>query len=172
MNGEYHIRKAYESILDADFEKAIAHFKEAVECEPHNAAYHYKLSMTYARSAKLRLALEHAERACELDEAEQEYRYHYQQLRAKQLVQQSEQCLALDRADKVDACLLLKQAIQLDPLLMEAYVLLASTYLELGEIQSAESILYKAMNISPDYEATKKLLEEIKKHKKNRRDRR
>ena len=53
MNGENQIQKAYESILGHDFEKAIEWFEKAIAEEPNNAAYHYKLSITFARSNKL-----------------------------------------------------------------------------------------------------------------------
>ncbi|WP_230876148.1 tetratricopeptide repeat protein [Paenibacillus validus] len=61
MDGELAIKKAYESILNHDFEQAIGWFERAIALNPNNASYHYKLSITYARSNKLSKAIRHAE---------------------------------------------------------------------------------------------------------------
>src|SRR5690606_22350910 len=57
MDGETCMRKAYEAIFQGNFEAAVAWFLQALEREPGNADYHYKSSITIARSGRLDLAL-------------------------------------------------------------------------------------------------------------------
>ncbi|WP_077997230.1 tetratricopeptide repeat protein [Paenibacillus larvae] len=66
MNGEQEIQKAYQALLDNDFEQAIDCFEQAVRRDPLNADFHYKLSISCARSGKLKKALAHARDALRL----------------------------------------------------------------------------------------------------------
>lgn len=161
MSGEQHIHKAYASILGSDFEQAITHFEKAIKDEPYNASYHYKLSITYARSAKLSKALEHARKACELDDKETTYQCHLQQLVAKQLVQRAEQLLDTDQEAPEKVRDLLQQAVRIDPLLTEAYVLLGVVYIQTGERQRAKKVLMEAIRLIPDHVGARKLLSEM-----------
>ncbi|MDF2963523.1 MAG: hypothetical protein K0S39_5258, partial [Paenibacillus sp.] len=90
MDGEEQIKKAYESILKHDFEQAVEWFEQAIAIAPDNAAFHYKLSITYARSNKLSKAIEHAKEAVRLEQSEEHYQFHLQHLQAKELIQQAE----------------------------------------------------------------------------------
>ena len=46
MDGESIVRKAYEAILNGDFEAAIAWFEEAIATDPTNGGVYYKCSIT------------------------------------------------------------------------------------------------------------------------------
>lgn len=128
MNGEDQIQKAYESILSQDFEKAIEWFEKAITAEPDNAAYHYKLSITYARSNKLSNAIEHAAKATDLEQDNQVYRYHLQVLHARELVDKARRQLSTQSEHAERAIFLLKEAIVLDPLTIEAYLILGEAF--------------------------------------------
>ncbi len=160
MNGEKEIQKAYKSILDHDFEQAIEHFEQAIAKEPDNAAYHYKLSITYARSHKLDKAIEAAERACELDPKLDDYRFHLQNLQAKQLISQAEAFFD-DSVQLHMAITLLKQAIELDPLAVDAYLLMGMAYHGLGEYSRAIQSLHDALKLEPNHTIASKLLREV-----------
>ncbi|MDT2191680.1 hypothetical protein [Paenibacillus larvae] len=66
MNGEQEIQKAYQALLDNDFEQAIDCFEQAVRRDPLNADFHYKLSISCARSGKLKKLLLTQEMPCGL----------------------------------------------------------------------------------------------------------
>lgn len=162
MVGENEIQKAYESILSHDFEKAISWFEKAIASEPDNAAYHYKLSITYARSNKLKKAIDHAEEAVRIDPDNEAFRFHLQNLRARSYVQEAENCLdpALKQMNK--AIELLKEAIRLDPLSVEAYLILATVYASEKNYILALSAAKEAYRLDPLHELTKSLVNEYK----------
>jgi len=161
MGGEQSIQKAYESILEHDFEKAIEWFELAIKEEPDNAAYHYKLSITYARSGKLPKALEHAERACELDDAAVEYKYQLQHLKALEHIRSAEKLLEQPNRAELAAALL-RQALAMDPLSIEAYVLLAYAYAQQADYMQALDALREALKLHPQHETALKLKEKYK----------
>jgi tetratricopeptide (TPR) repeat protein len=158
MNGEQHIKRAYEAILENDFEQAIEWFEQAIRIDPRNAAYHYKLSITYARSGKLGKAIEHAETACELDKAHREYQYHLQNLQAKKLIQQSEHFLSQEKNQAHMAVALLKEAVKLDPLAIEARLLMALAYEKMNEFIPAIREIKEILKLDPNHEIAAKLL--------------
>jgi len=124
VNGKKQIQQAYASILDNDFEQAIRSFEQAIKLEPDNPEYHFRLSITYARSGKLSSALKHAQRACELEPAHETYRYQLLHLQAMELVREAEKLAeAGGRRRLRQATRLLREAILKDPLSLEAYPL-------------------------------------------------
>jgi tetratricopeptide (TPR) repeat protein len=157
MSGEQNIKKAYESILNHDFERAIEFFELAVSEEPDNAAYHYRLSITYARSGKLAKALTYAENACRLDGEHVEYRFHLQHLRSKQYTQRAEQLMDTVSDGAVQALPLLTEAIELDPLSMEAYLLMSIAYMEVLDYHKAVESAKEAIKLDPQHEGAMKL---------------
>lgn len=163
MNGEEAIKKAYEAILKHDFEQAIAWFERAIELEPACAAYHYKLSITYSRSNKLVKAIEHAKRAVELDPEDEHYSFHYQHLQAKELTVQAERLFeeSDDRFSRLWlAVALLKQAVDLDPLALEAFLLLGIAYARLEEYSSAIQAVKEMLKLDPNHAIGNRLLPE------------
>jgi tetratricopeptide (TPR) repeat protein len=160
MNGGEAIKKAYEAILRSDFEQAILWFEEAIAFEPGNAAYHYRLSITCARSNRLTVALNHAKEAVRLAPEEVSYRFHYEHLQAKERVVQAEAALQLGEAQLYLAVALLKDAVRLDPLSVEARLLLGYANGELEEFGEAISVLKEASKLDPQHEGVQRLLEE------------
>jgi len=160
MDGEQMIRKAYASLLDHDFERAIAWFEEAVRKEPDNADYHFRLSISYARSGRLERALEHARRACELDNGAREYRLHHDRLQALELMKEAERRIGggeeLERAIRD-----LNQALELDPLAGDAYLLLAAAHAARGQLPRAAAALYELLKLNPQHQAARHMLQEI-----------
>ncbi|ANE47946.1 hypothetical protein SY83_18445 [Paenibacillus swuensis] len=158
MNGEDYVRKAYERIFHHDFEGAIEAFEKAVTLEPMNASYHYKLSITYSRSGKLAKAREHAMKAIELDSQHDEYLLQIQLLQAKDNVHLAERLVQSETPDLAEAARLLKQAIKLDPLSVEAYVLLAEVKYAQHDVRSAIHYAKEALKTDPANELASALL--------------
>jgi len=157
MEGEQEIQKAYESILSHDFEKAIEWFEKAIAVEPDNAAYHHKLSITYARSNRLQAAFEHAEAAVRLVPDYEPYRFHLQTLRARELVEQAEKDIG---SDNTQAIWRLRQAIGLDPLAIEAYLILGEAYARRHDFAAALQAVQEALRLEPGHEAAVRLVRE------------
>lgn len=152
MDGDHKIKQAYKSILNHDFEQAIEWFQQAVSEEPNNAEYHYRLSITYARSNKLISAMEHARHAVRLQPDQFVFRYHYRNVRARELVTEAGRWMENEGGDLNRAVTKLKQAIQLDVLCLEAYVLLAVAYMGLQRYSLAEAAIKEALKLDPQRE--------------------
>ncbi|MZQ84432.1 tetratricopeptide repeat protein [Paenibacillus sp. 5J-6] len=168
MNGEDQIQKAYESILSQDFEKAIEWFEKAITAEPNNAAYHYKLSITYARSNKLSNAIEHASKATQLEQDNQVYRYHLQVLHARELVGKARKQLSTQSEHAERAIFLLKEAIVLDPLAIEAYLILGEAFAFRKDYGRAYQTVMEAVRLEPNHELAKQQAARYQQKMKNR----
>src|SRR5690606_16370608 len=127
LSGEKELQKAYESILGQHFEEAVAWFLKAIERDPQNGEYHYKLSVTYARSGRVEEALASARRAARLSPGVEAYAIQVRTLEARQLCAAAERLLAAGTEHDALAASYLRQAVRLDPLEEGAYVLLAAT---------------------------------------------
>ncbi|UUZ79422.1 tetratricopeptide repeat protein [Paenibacillus sp. P26] len=161
MNGEEAIKKAYEAILKHDFDQAIAWFERAIEADPGCAAYHYKLSITYSRSNKLAKAIEHAKQAVALDPGDEHYQFHYQHLQARELMHQAEKLFEESSDGRLWlAVALLNQAIDLDPLAIEAFLLLSVAYARLTEYSSAIRAVKELLKLDPNHTIGRRLLPE------------
>lgn len=168
MNGEHEMKQAYAAILESDFEQAIDWFERAIACDPHNASYRYRLSVTCARSGRLAKAIMHAGEAIQLDPDQEEYRQHADALEAKKLVQEAERALENHRGDEA-VIESLRTAIALDPLLVEARVLLAFTSWQTGREDEALGALQDALKLDPQHPEARRLLDQI--HSPNRQNR-
>ncbi|UKS30573.1 hypothetical protein LOZ80_17150 [Paenibacillus sp. HWE-109] len=155
MNGEDQIQKAYESILGHDFEKAIEWFEKAIAAEPDNAAYHYKLSITFARSNKLFQAIEHASKALDLEKDNEVYRYHLQVLHARELVDRAQKEISAKSEHGERAIFLLKEAIVLDPLAIEAYLILGEVFALRNDYSRGYQVVMDALRLEPNHELAK-----------------
>lgn len=162
MDGEACMRKAYEAIFQGDFESAIGWFQRAVEQDPDNADYHYKSSITIARSGRLPLALAFARRAVELDPHEQAYAYHLRVLEAKQLASEAEKRLIADPPRPADALDMLRKAAERDPLSAETRLLQAVAYRQIGDRERAAACVREALALDPDWSDARRLLREIR----------
>jgi tetratricopeptide (TPR) repeat protein len=162
VDGEHELQKAYESILGSDFEKAIEWFEKAIALEPNHAGYHYKLSITYARSNKLQKALAHAVRAVDLEPNHEIYEFHLQTLYARDKVLQAEKLLNPLNERQDMAIALLKEAIILDPLTIEAYLILGAAYASRQEYRQALYAVNEAIRLDPLHEIAKQQIAEYK----------
>lgn len=163
MDGEEGIRRAYEAILRSDFEDAVSWFEKAIALDPDNAAYHYKLSITCSRSNRLAKALEHAAHAVRLSPDEPSYLFHLNRLKAKERIAQAQAAVELNGHHLYLAVSLLKEAIVLDPLSFEAYLLMGAAYGGLEEYGPAIQALHEAVKLNPQHEGAEGLLKEYKK---------
>lgn len=164
MSGEDLIKKAYEAILNSDFEQAVQWFQKAIEGEPNNPAYHYKLSVTLARNDKLTKAIEHAEKAWKLDQTNDTHRYHLDHLKARSLIGLAKRSIEDQPETYREPIDLLKQAISLDPLSVEAYLLLGISYLAIKEQILGCHALSEAVKLDPQNKVALRLLEQYKKN--------
>ncbi|WP_372814454.1 tetratricopeptide repeat protein [Paenibacillus sp.] len=160
MDGELAIKKAYESILNHDFEQAIGWFERAIALNPNNASYHYKLSITYARSNKLSKAIRHAEQAVKLEPTDEHYTFHLQHLRAKALLVEAEKLFEESDERLWLAVALVKQAVENDPLSLEAYLLLGIAYARLDEYSLAIGAVKELLKLDPGHSIGNRLLSE------------
>lgn len=158
MENNRNIQKAYESILHHDFEQAINWFEEAVRQEPMNAEYHHKLSITYARSGKLDLALQAARKAHWLDHTQRTYKYHLDHLESLHCIRRAEACLESGGNQHYTAVGLLKQAVKLDPLAAEAYLLMGMAYAGLEDYARAAENVKQALRLNANLDGAKELL--------------
>jgi tetratricopeptide (TPR) repeat protein len=162
MEARTYLERAYASILNHDFEKAIEWFEQAIRIEPNNASFQYKISITYARSNKLDKAMEHAAEAARLEPDNETYRYHYSHMRARELMGQAKRHLENQEADPHMAIVILKRAIEADPLLIEAYIMLGMAHAGLGDYHLAIQAVQEAIKLDPADESTQSLLNKIR----------
>jgi tetratricopeptide (TPR) repeat protein len=155
------VELAYESILNHDFERAVDMFEQAIALEPDNASNHYKLSITCARSNKLAKAMMHASEALRLDPDNDTYRYHHKHLYARELVGQAKRHLELHN-DPHLAIACLQRAVEADPLLVEAFLVLAAAYSEIDDYHLALQAAQEAAKLEPGNEAALSLSNKIK----------
>lgn len=160
MNGKQKIKKAYAAILKNDFNQAISWFEQAIALEPNNAAYHYKLSITYARSNKLQQALQQARLAHALHEENEEYRFHLQHLQAKELVYKAEKYFDGTNEQLRMAVALLQKAAALDPLSTEALLMLGLAYLQLQDNDKALAAFYELLKLDPQHQLANQFIAE------------
>ncbi|WP_018755345.1 tetratricopeptide repeat protein [Paenibacillus terrigena] len=164
MTAEECIHKAFQSILQNDFEQAIDWFEKAIKLDPNNPNHHYKLSMTYMRSNRLSNALEQARLALQYDPSNEGFRTHLNFLLAKQHTQEAEKVLTQTVRETHYAILLLREAVQLDPLAIESYIMLAMAYAELKDYHQAIQVIKEAQQLDPYNRAVENLLEQYKDH--------
>jgi tetratricopeptide (TPR) repeat protein len=162
MDGETCLRQAYEAIFQGDFESAIFWFQQAIAIEPLNAAYHYKGSITCARSGKLILAMNYALKAVELNPEDSAYQLNLRMIMARQKILDARSLLSLPAPDIEKSVVLLKEAAQFDPLSAEARLLLGIAYRMQKEYRLALDSLRDALQLEPQNEETKRLLHEVR----------
>lgn len=162
MDGESYVQLAYEAIFKGDFEQAVDWFQQAMECEPLNAEYAYKASITCARSGKLALALEYANRAVQLVPEQPQYSLHLRMLEAKELTARAQAALDALPAAPERAVPDLLQAVLLDPLSVEARVLLGIGQRMLGKHRDAVIAFRDALQLEPLHNEAARLLREAK----------
>ena len=153
--GRKFLDEAYYAIYQNDFQKAIILFKKAIDCEPSNALYYHKLSITYSRNDQIIEALQAAQKACELSN-NQIYYYHLQIIQAKNYIKQASNKID-DRIYSEEVERLLILAKNLDPLNIEAYLLLGIYYGEKGIYSNALKEINLALKLDPSNQHAKQL---------------
>ncbi|WP_058303855.1 tetratricopeptide repeat protein [Gorillibacterium timonense] len=155
MSGDAWIKEAYEAIWMGDFERAAACFELAIAEQPNCASYYYKLSVTCARSGYLERALTAVRRASELSPEEDSYRQHLNHVLALCYREQAKKRLEDLEAGKRDenrfeALQLLREAVRLDPLSAQAYMVMAAVLEESGNKPEALQAVQEALHLDPN----------------------
>jgi tetratricopeptide (TPR) repeat protein len=162
VNGEVYVRQAYEAILHGDFELALQGFQQAIAAEPDNADYYYKGSVTCARSSKLPLALQYAQKAVELKPDDHTYRLHLNTLKARQLTVDVRTKLQA-ASPNVEGCIdELKEAIRLDPLSSQAFLLLGFAYRMRKDYRRSLEALKEVLTLEPMHEEAARWLKLVR----------
>jgi len=154
MNGEAWIKEAYEAILVGDYERALASFEQAIALEPDCASHYHKLAVTCARSGRLERAMQAASRAVELAPEEETYRQHLDHIKALQCLEEVKKRLerigrSKQRNARREALELAREAVRLDPLSVEACLVLAALLEEAGEKAEALQVVRDALRLDP-----------------------
>jgi len=155
-SGRGFLKEAYHAIFQNDFQKAIEAFKKAINCEPTNASYYYKLSITYSRNGNMNQAIEAAQKACEYQPQQQTYRYHLQILQSKNLMLVANDLIQKNPYNSEIEGLLL-QSKKLDPLNIQSYLLLGIYYGENNLLDQAIKEFNLIFNIEPFHKQAKYL---------------
>jgi tetratricopeptide (TPR) repeat protein len=163
MGGEMELKKAYESILSQHFEEAVEWFLRAIERDPDNADYHYKLSITYARSNRIAEALQHARTALRLSPSQSEYFAHVKSLEAREHMLQAGRLIEQGKEGCLLAVAYLRQAIALDPLIEEGYEMLAAALAGVEEYQEAIAALQDLLRLNPEHARAHEWIDQYKK---------
>lgn len=163
MKAEDYLQKAYRSIYENDFEQAQRWFEQALVTQPDHADMHYRYSITCVRSSRLDKALMHARLASALAPVQKEYKLHYDRLQSMKLTQMAKRQLeganGKLKAAAESASRMLKRAVQLDPLSVDAQVWLAVAYGELEWFDVALQAVREASALPLDDTVAKQLKE-------------
>ncbi|WEK55723.1 MAG: tetratricopeptide repeat protein [Candidatus Cohnella colombiensis] len=162
MDGEICLQQAYDAILQGDFELALDWFQQAIALEPDNASYYYKGSVTFARSGKLQLAKSYAQKATELAPDEPVYQLQLQIVTARLIVAEIRIKLATVSPDLVQCMNNLQEATRLDPLSVEAKLLLAIAYRMEGSYGQSLAMLSETLQLDPLNEEAIRLRQQIR----------
>lgn len=161
MDGEHCVKRAYENILNSDFEGAIYWFEQAIAIEPDNASYYNKCAISCVRSGKWHKARQHAERALQLDPDHVEYQFHLQMIDARIMLSDADVYLAQDPPDLDAALPLLKRSTMLDPLSFKAFYTLGVVYASLGLYDDAAESAREAIRLDPAHAAARTLFADV-----------
>ncbi|MFB9275244.1 tetratricopeptide repeat protein [Cohnella cellulosilytica] len=162
INGETCIRSAYDAIFQGDFEAAVQWFGQAIELEPDNAEYYFRGSITCARSGKHAQAMDYAKKAADLDPEEPSYRLHLRMLQARERFAEARWLLSQPEPDVGRSVVLLREAVQLDPLSAQAKLLLGIAYRAQRQYDLALDSLRDALQLDPSLGEARKWLGEIR----------
>lgn len=166
MDGESCVRKAYEYILNGDFEAAILWFEKAIEAEPGNGGHYHKCAVSCARSGKWSKAKVYADYAEKLEPDNEEYRYHSQVIQARLLLAEAEVLIAHTPPLLDEAAVLLRRSIALDPLSFDSSYTLALVCQTAGDLEEAHAHAREALRLDPQHAAAKRLFADIRRKRR------
>lgn len=178
MEGDDCLKQAYGCILQNDFEGAILWFERAIAADPNNASYYYRCSISYGRSGKWERALHYAVKAVELEPNQKAHMYQLHTVQAKLLVLSGKQELSKQPPDASIAAAVFQEAVELDPLSIEAYNGLAESFVKLNRLDDAVRYALEALRLNPGDDSARALFAEISRkrramrYRKQRRQRR
>jgi len=161
MDGEHCVKKAYEHILNSDFEGAIYWFEQAIAMEPSNASYYNKCAISCVRSGRWAKANNYAIRALELEPHNSEYLYHLHTINARLLLIDADAHLAKTPPNLEEALPLVQEAAKLDPLCFKAFYSLGAVYDGLGRWDEAAASIREAIRLDPAHAAARTLFAAI-----------
>ncbi|WP_047152602.1 tetratricopeptide repeat protein [Aneurinibacillus tyrosinisolvens] len=171
--GKNYIQEAYGALFDNDFARAVRALEKAVQCEPANSSYYFKLSVTYARSHQLEQAVKAIKQAIALEPENERFRLQHSRLLSHKLVDQASYLLK-SGGSLLQALPLLEQAVSLDPLNVLAHYFAGEIYYHEEEFIKARRSARLALHLQPQFQEAKNLLErcrmDIKEEKKRKRD--
>lgn len=121
MRGKQFLRTGFSYLLIGDYEQALNAFAKAVEAEPDNAAYAFHGSVTAWRNNHPELAKTWAQRAVDLEPANELYQEHLRMIGAQTLLEQAQS--AFSEGEHPTARELLDEALTTDPLNEQARTL-------------------------------------------------
>ncbi|MGO4542753.1 tetratricopeptide repeat protein [Paenibacillus sp. 2TAB19] len=161
MDGEGCIKKAYEFILNSDFEQAIYWFEQAIAVEPDNASYYHKCAISCSRSGKWNKAKHYADGALALEPDNAEFRFHLHTIESKLLLTEAKLLLLNDPNQPDKAIELLIEATRLDPLCFEAFYTLGVVYGSLGRLDEAVTSAREALRLEPEHSSARTLFADV-----------
>ncbi|OBR64798.1 hypothetical protein A7K91_04225 [Paenibacillus oryzae] len=168
MDGESCVRKAYEYILNGDFEAAIEWFEQAIAADPANPSFYHKCAVSCARSGKWSKAKVYADYAEKLEPDNEEYRYHSGVIRARLLLVEANGLLSHTPPLLGEAATMLRQAVTLDPLYFDAIYTLALVWQRAGDLEEAYVCAREALRLDPQHAAAKRLFGDIRRKRRFR----
>lgn len=144
----------------------VSHSRSSKTCGVILSLFHYTRPRQTSGSA-----LEYARKSVELSPGTEEYILHLQTLEAKQLTSRAklllEQAGIATQERYVEASTLLQEAVKLDPLSVEAHVMLALAYSDLNEFDYAIQAAREAILLDPQNGQLHQMLQEIKQRMKS-----
>jgi len=176
QSGWDHFQKATELQKNGQVEEVVSELEQAVSIEPENAFYHNALGLAYIDAGNIDQAMQSLEKAIELNDnlpeaysglgvcynAKGEYSESIKYfLKALDITPQESPDRAVIQNNLGQNYYLLKryeeaenhlrQAVELNPNLLTAYINLGNVYTERGDFETAITYHQKAVDIAPEY---------------------
>jgi Tfp pilus assembly protein PilF len=154
--GKQYIKEAYRALFDHDFARAVRAFEKAIQHDPTNASYYFKLSVTYARNHQLALAVQTNEKAVALDPENEKYILQHQRLLSRKLTAEALQQFEAGNAE--EALPVIEEAMALDPLYVQAHYVAGEIYFSLAQYIKARKAARQAVRLDPGSQEARGLL--------------
>lgn len=154
--GTHYIKEAYRALFDHDFTRAVHAFEKAIQCDPANAAYYFKLSVTYARNQQLALAVQTIEKALSLEPNNEKFILQHKRLSCRRYTEEAVQ--RLEEGTEEQALVLIERAVALDPLYVRAHYVAAQIYFLRRRYIEARKAARQAVWLDPNSAEAKTLL--------------
>lgn len=158
-----HYRSGCNFLNNSEWNMAINKFQESVSLEPIFTEAHYGLGKAYLEVSNLAAAKSAVEEALRLRD---EYPPARKLLVDIKMRYYNNGKIYFNREEYDQAIFEFQKAVEIDQDFKGAHRFMGETYLKLGDLEKAEKSARDALNIDPNYELARDLLEKIKqKHK-------